>query len=117
MEKLLGSFNSIKKFSVINVVNKPPKFDHCVELTLDLELENGSKHSIVLIKPFPPFGRAKKHLKYIESLSHENIDHIEVFDGNNDKRCEKKPRVEIWMKDGVELTLSFERIKGLPKIT
>lgn len=117
MEKLLYTFKSIKKFSINNIINKPPKFDHCVELTLDLELENGSKHSLVLIKPFLPFGRAKKHLEYLESLSHEDIDHIKMFDGNNDKRCEKKPRVEIWMKDGVELTLSFERIKGLSKIT
>ena len=117
MEKLLYTFKSINKFSVVNVINKPPKFDHCVELTLDLEFENGSKHSLVLIKPFPPFGRAKKHLEYLDSLSHQDIDHIEVFDGNNDKKCEKKPRVEIWMKDGVELAISFEGIKDLPKIT
>ncbi len=117
MEKLLYTFKSINKFSVINVINKPPRFDHCVELTLDIELENGSRHSLVLIKPFPPFGRAKKDLNYIESLSHEDIDRIKVFDGNNDKRKEKKPRVEIWMKDGVELTLSFERINGLPQKT
>ena len=115
METLLGEFESITKFSVVEAKKKHPRFDNIItELTLDFESMN--KHTrLILCKPFPPLGRHNGRLKRLKSLCAEDIDHISVFDAVPDERCPKDARVEIWMNnDGGEITLSCEIVKTSP---
>ena len=97
----------ITHFSVINVVDKLGSIE---ELTIEIE-SNGGKHSLVLIKPWPPLNRPSTRLIDISGLSAEDIDSVCAFKDSN------ITRIEITKKNKDIISIPCEDIKGLPNRT
>jgi len=107
MEKPPYTFRSLTNFSVNNVEKKLGRID---QLTLEIE-SNGCKHSLVLIKPWPPSSRPSTRLVVISALSAEDIDYIFAFKDSD------ITRIEITKKNRDIISIPCEDIKGLPNRT
>jgi hypothetical protein len=113
MEKPPYVFRVITDFSVRAVEKKDPRIDYITKLTLEIvsELPKG-KHSLELIKPFPPLGRSGKKLSMLKSLDHKDIKLISAFRGSNG---EKNACIEIQMKTpGSTVFIRCKQIQGIP---
>ncbi len=99
-------FKLLTHFSVTNVKYK---LDSIEQLTLEIE-SNGGKHSLALIKPWPPFGRAPTELNEISRLSAEDIDSVCSFKDSDNTRIEITKK----NKDENNISILCKNIKGLP---
>jgi hypothetical protein len=112
MEKTPYRFEAITHFSVGNVEKYAPRIDNITKLTLEI----GSKippgrYPLVLVKPFPPFGRPGKELDRLASLHAEDIESIWVFPRPDDGEW---ARIEIRMKSAPPRFFDCERLEGVP---
>jgi hypothetical protein len=107
-------FESITHFSISNVEKYHSMFADIKKLTIEIGSSTRGKHSLVLIKPFPPFGRPDKHMMELLSLQKENIDLIDVFPEQLDGRTGKQARIEVTKINGDRATFCCKRIEGLP---
>lgn len=108
MNKPPYCFKLLTHFSVINVVKNLNQIE---QLTLEIE-SNGSKHSLVLIEPWPPFSRPiKKRLDDISGLCVKDIDSVCAFKDSN------IIRIEITKKNKEIESIRCKDIKGLPDRT
>jgi len=110
MEKPPYIFRAITHFSVVNVDTYHPRLKEIKTLTLEI----GSKippgaYPLVLIKPFPPFGRPGKELAKLRSLRVEEIESIWAFRTSDDGHSS---RLEIRGKANV--FISCDVIEGVP---
>lgn len=113
MEKPPYIFKAITHFLVKNVEEVDSRIDCITKLTLEIgsQIPPG-RHSLTLIKPFPPFGRKGTNLSMLESLRAEDIESIWAFRRTNSNKC---ARVEIRRKgDDPTVPVRCERIEGVP---
>jgi hypothetical protein len=113
VERLLCRIDDISHFSVRDVEKYSPRSDGIRTLTLEVgsRMQSGS-YSLVLIKPFPPFGRPGAELDALRSLPKEDIDSIWGF-----CRADNGPgaRIEIYGKAHRPIMfVTCERIEGVP---
>jgi len=108
MEKPPYTFRALTNFSVNNVEEK---LGCIMKLTLKIDSKIYGKHSLVLIKPWPPSNRPSTRLIVISGLSAEDIDSVCSFKDSN------ITRIEITKKNKDIISIPCEDIKGLPNRT
>lgn len=108
MENPPYTFRSLTNFSVNNVVEK---LSCIMKLTLKIDSKIDGKHSLVLIKPWPPLNRPSTRLIDILRLSAEDIDSVCAFKDSN------ITRIEIKKKNKDIISIPCEDIEGLPNRT
>ena len=107
MNKPPYCFKLLTHFSIINVVKNLNRIE---QLTLEIE-SNGSKHSLVLIDPWPPLNRPSYRLDDILELFVKDIDSVCAFKDSN------IIRIEITKKNKEIKSIPCKDIKGLPDRT
>ncbi len=113
MERLLCRIEDISHFSVRDFEKYGPRSDGIRTLTLEVgsRMQSGS-YSLVLIKPFPPFGRPGADLDALRSLHPDDIESVWVFRKTDDG---PGARIEIRGKPRRPITfVTCERIAGVP---
>jgi len=113
VERLLCRIEDISHFSVRDVEKYSPRSDGIRTLTLEVgsRMQSGS-YSLVLIKPFPPFGRPGADLDALRSLPPEDIGSIWVFRKADDGQG---AHIEIRGKPRRPITFVWcDRIEGVP---
>jgi hypothetical protein len=105
-------FESITHFSISDV-KKDPISDCIATLTVDFESKTRGKHSLVLIRPWPPYGRPGRELTRLRSLSNQDID-LTLYAWLADKQDPKGARIEIFLHDSESFTVPCGGIEGLP---
>jgi hypothetical protein len=113
MEKPPYVFQVINDFSIKAVEKKKPRIDYITKLTLEIgpELPKG-KHSLELIKPFPPKCNGGEKLMKLKSLDHEDIESISACRYSN---SEKNACIRIKRKaPGTTISVKCKRIEGVP---
>ena len=103
---------SITHFSVENVEKVDPRIDCITRITLNIESRTSGRHCLVLVKPFPPFGRPGPHLARLKSLQKENIESIWVFLASTDERSANGARIEITTTAGERAIFHCKEIPG-----
>ncbi len=92
MAKFTSCIRSLTNFSVIDkVIN----LNAIEKITIEIE-SNSDKHSLVLIKPWPPFSRPSSGLDKVSGLSAQNIESV----------CPAPPSPSD--KPGIEITMKNE---------
>ena len=97
-------FSALTNFSVNNVEEK---LSCIMKLTLKIDSKINGKHSLVLIKPWPPLNRPSTRLIDISGLSAEDIESVCAFKDSN------ITRIEITKKNKDIISIPCEDIKGL----
>lgn len=113
IEGLIVEITSITYFSVENVEMLGPRIDCVTKLTLNIKSRTTGNHSLVLVKPFPPFGRAGTQLARLRSLQRESIASILAFAPCADERSLRDARIEIATTAGESTIVRCETIEGL----
>jgi|GEM_PF-6721012 len=115
MEKPPYRFEGVTHFSVEDVGKSGPRTSHVPKLNLEIgsRIPSG-KCSLVLIEPFPPFGRPGLHLAKLKSLQGERIESIWVFPTGDDGQPPEDARIEITTAGGERAIFRCKQIKGLP---
>ncbi len=115
MEKPPYRFQIITYFSVGDAEKYDPRFEEIKKLTLEIGSKiPAGKYPLVLVKPFPPFGRPDGELDRLASLHTEDIESIWAFRKPDDGEW---ARIEIRGKaPGTTIFVYCERIEGVPGI-
>ena len=103
-------FESITHFSIS--VKKDPMSGGIATLTVDFGSQTRGEHSLVLIRPGPPYSRPGRELTRLRSLSNQDIDLIYAWLA--DKQDPKGARIEIFLHDSEGFTVPCGGIEGLP---
>ncbi len=113
MENWQYGFQAITHFSVVNVETYGPRQKGIKTLTLEIESKiPPGKYPLVLVEPFPPFGRPGKELNKLATLRAEEIERIWIFDKPEGGRW---ARIEICGKvSGATVFVSCDAIEGVP---
>lgn len=113
MEKPRCVFEAITHFSVVDVKKYDPRFEDVETLTLEIGSKSPpGKYPLVLVEPFPPFGRPGEELDMLASLRAEDIESIWAFRKSDDGQS---ARIEIRGKvSGATVFVSCDAIEGVP---
>ena len=113
MEKPPYIFQAITHFSVVKVETYHRKIDDIETITLEIESKiPPGKYPLVLVDPFPPFGRPGKELDKLASLHAGDIESIWAFRRPDDGQS---ARIEIRGKvSGATVFVSCDEIEGVP---
>ncbi len=113
MERPPCIFRSITRFSVADVQTYHPRLDEIARLTMEIgSTTTSGSYPLILIEPFPPYGRPGDDLSRLTSLAAADIDEIWVFRKPDDGEW---ARVEIRGKTpGTSLFVRCRRIGGVP---
>ena len=113
MEKPPYIFRDVTHFAVGTAERSHPRIDYITKLPLEIESKiSPGRHPLVLIKPFPPLGRAGKELDKLASLHAEDIESIWAFRKPDDGQW---ARIEIRGKrHRPSIFIGCERIEGVP---
>lgn len=113
MERPPYIFRTITHFSVTDVQTYDPRLDEITRLTLEIgsKIPPG-KYPLILIGPFPPYGRPGEDLTRLSSLGAGDINEIWAFRRPDDG---EHARVEIRGKTpGTSIFVRCKRIEGVP---
>lgn len=113
MERPPYIFQLITDFSVADMEKADPRINSIRKLTLRIgaKIPHG-EYPLILIKPFPPHGRAGKELDRLMSLHAESIESIWAFPKPDDgewARIEIRGRVP-----SATVFIKCERTEGVP---
>lgn len=113
MERPPYIFQAITHFSIVRVEKRSPRNDSIAKLTVESESKIPSgRYPLILIKPFPPFGRPCEDLTRLTSLDAPDIKEIWTFRQPDDDRS---ARVEIHGKTPcATMSIACARIEGVP---
>jgi hypothetical protein len=90
----------------------PDASRYSLVLGLDFSSKTRGEYSLVLIRPWPPYGRPVRGLRRLRSLNEQDVDLIYAWLA--DKQDPKGARIEIFTTNEDKFAVSCKRIEGLP---
>lgn len=113
MEKPPCVFRSITHFSIADVQTYHPRLTEIARLTMEIGSKVlSARCPLVMIEPFPPYGRPGEDLSRLTSLAADDIKEIWVFCKPDDGEW---ARVEIRGRaPGTSIFVRCKRIESVP---
>ncbi len=105
---------SVTRLSVENMEVVDHRISRITKLTLSIESRTSGKHRLVLIEPFPPFGRPGTDLARLKSLERENIESVCVPPASTNERSPWDAAVEITTAAGETAIFRCKEVQNLP---